>query len=294
MLQQIIENKLQQLHKPFKYTGKEFIMTTCLSPTHNEKHPSFSINVETGKGFCFACGYKVTKDFWITDEVDEEVERSIFYQRLKNKLITAEMTNGKYNIKDDVILPPKHSDISFLCKDNKYRGIPLDVYNKLEVYYCNVSKYKNRIVFPIKENERVVAFTTRTLENNSKVKYIHSKGFNSKEIIYPYKFNKNFVVLVEGVFDAITLYHLNIPVICNWGVALNYNQNKIAKLLKNSVDTIYIALDNDQAGIKATKQFLESDLNEYFEVKEGKQLYELKDFYKSKYKDINEWFESLS
>jgi len=300
MLRDVIEKKLQQLNKTYKQTGEGFFLSQCLNPTHKDSHPSFSINYNTGTGFCFTCGYKVDKNFWLNGEItinQSELERELLYQKLKTKLQNAELTEAEYIIETEIILPPKHSDISFLCKNNKYRGISLDTYNQFDIYYCKKGKYKERIIFPITKNNEPIAFTTRALYD-TKTKYIHSKGFQSKNVIYPYdildKSATNYVIIVEGVFDVLSAYELNIPAICNWGVALNFDENKVTELIKLGIETLYIVLDKDVAGVKATEQFKNSFLSEYFDIKFGFELDELKDYYQSDCKDLNEYLQRIN
>ncbi len=55
------------------------------------------------------------------------------------------------------------------------------------------------------------------------------------------------------------------------------------------METIYIALDNDEAGIEGTKMYMESSLKDFFELKLGFECPQLIDFYKSKEKDYNDF-----
>jgi len=285
MLKQIIEKKLQELNKEYKQTGDSFFLTTCLNPNHNDKKPSFSINIETGKAFCFTCGYSLDKEYWLNGVVEneEEIERQIKLNRLKNKIAKPE---NKSNHK--IILPPKSSDIV----DN-FRGISNELWKKLDCYICNIGKYKNRIVMPIKYNEEVKAFETRALNDSTQPKYLHSKGFDAKSIVYPYNLlkgsQKPYIVLVEGILDAISGWEINIPTIANFGVAKNVNMNKINTLLQLGIDTIYVALDKDEAGSKGSVELLSSLYSEYFEVKSGITLPDLKEYYKSNSKDLNDF-----
>jgi len=297
-LEKIIVNKLKQMNKPIKQTGKDFIMTTCLNPQHNEKNPSFSINIKSGRAKCFACGFTINKNYWFDNVNEEEIDRQIIYQTLKEKL---NQVDEYINDLDEIILPPKNLSIDILLDEsNKYRGIKKETFEKLNVYITTRGKYQNRLIFPIQYDGKNLAFETKSLEqelnlnNNFKGKYVHSKGFDSKTLIYPYnllkQMNKNYIVLVEGIFDAITGYELGIPTIANWGVALNFNNKKIATLYELGIDTIYLAFDKDQAGIKATNDYLKSYLSNYFDIKLGIELDELKDFYRSNYKDLNDFY----
>ena len=285
MLKQIIEKKLQELNKEYKQTGDSFFLTTCLNPNHNDKKPSFSINTETGKAFCFTCGYSLNKEYWLNGivEDEEEIERQIKLNKLKSK-ISKPINKSKHTI----VLPPKSSDIA----DN-FRGISNELWERLDCYICNTGKYKNRIVMPIKYDDKVLAFETRALNDNTQPKYLHSKGFDVKSMVYPYNLLKSsqkpYIVLVEGILDAISGWEINIPTISNFGVAKNVNMEKINTLLQLGIDTIYIALDKDEAGSKGSIDLLNSLYSSYFEVKLGVTLPDLKEFYKSNAKDLNDF-----
>lgn len=284
MFEQYIIPKLKALNKNFKKSGDNFLLSQCLSPNHLDKHNSFSINTETGFGHCFTCGYKVDKDFWIngkiSPEMKEEIERRSKYQALKEQLKNEEETLNP------VGLPFKDEE----CPEN-YRGLTKETIDKFKLYKCNTGKYKNRIIFPFLNEP---GFTSRTLEKNSRSKYLHNKGFNNKLILYPYSIlqeaKPNFVVLVEGIMDCISLWQDTIPSICNFGIANVFSNTKIGKLLECGVETIYVMFDEDKAGQEAKERILnDKKLKEYFEVKDAKELKVLEKYYKSDYKDFNEY-----
>ena len=289
MLRQIIEKKLQELGKKYKQTGDEWFLTTCLNPNHNDSKPSFHINFNSGFGKCFSCGYEVNKDYWLNGIVENEYEikRNVILNNIKKKLKKEEKETHQ------VILPPHNEDITF-----NYRGISKELWNKLDCYICRVGKYKNRIVIPIKYNNEVKAFETRALNDNMQPKYLHSKGFDVKSLIYPDNLlkenNKNYIILVEGIMDAISGWELNIPTIANFGVADNVNQEKIKKLIELGIDKIYITFDKDKAGAKGNIKMLKhSYYNKFFKVKLGIELKELQGFYKSNYKDLNDYLQNI-
>ncbi len=284
MLKSIIENKLQKLNKLYKQTGDEWFLTTCFSPQHNDTKPSFHINFNTGYGSCFACGFKVNKDYWLNGiiEDEEEMERQIRLNKLKEK-IEKEKTK-----KHQIVLPPKSGNIT-----NNFRGISNELWKELDCYICEVGKYKNRIVMPIKYLNKIKAFETRALNDNMQPKYLHSKGLDVKSLIYPYNLlyrsNFSYVILVEGIIDAISGWELGLPCISNFGVAQNVNMTKIKDLLSLGIETIYIALDKDKAGAEASVKLLNSLYKNYFDVKLGIELKELQAFYKSQAKDLNDY-----
>lgn len=294
-MEQIILNKLKTLDKKYTKSGSNYVLTTCLNPEHKDSHPSFSINTDTGFGFCFTCGFKVEKDFWGV-KLDKEMKRlNNISQWVADFYSYKEVKNTQTN----VILPPNSGKTLFEVLGKTWRGLDTYFLESLGIYYCDSGRYKNRLIFPFYYNNKLVAFSSRSLDSNEKLKYIHSYGFDSKALVYPYNYikqlNKDYVVLVEGVMDSLSLLSLGIPSIPNFGVAMNIGQQKIVTLLELGVSTIYIMLDRDEAGGKAMVEFLNNKkLKEYFEIKPAIQLDNIyvQKFYKTNVKDFSEFYEN--
>lgn len=288
MFLQYIENKLSLLNKTYKRTGDTFLLSQCINPLHDDTNGSFSINTDTGYAKCFACGYHVNKDYWVNGELSEddleELNRALKFKRLKEKLKNEEIGLT------EVGLPVNDSEVL-----EGYRGLSKETLSTFGIYECHTGRlYENRVIFPMFENKTPVAFTSRA-NYESNAKYLHSKGFNAKDTLYPFdilkKYKPSTVVLVEGIIDCITLWELGIPSFCNFGVAYNFSTEKISKLLKCGVEEIVVAFDKDEAGKKAQINIVkELEKLEEFKVTLG-ELYEpLSDFYNSEYKDINEYY----
>ncbi|MCD4653366.1 DNA primase [bacterium] len=126
-------------------------------------------------------------------------------------------------------------------------------------------RFRNRVMFPIREHRRgeIVAFGGRTLGDDP-AKYINSPDsaiYNKSKVLYGlYDARQEIrksreVFLVEGYFDRLALDKsgmLNSVAPC--GTSVTEAQ---IKLLKRSVQTIYMLFDADQAGIIAAKRALE-------------------------------------
>ncbi len=277
-----IYNKLKQLGKPSVPSGPNFILTTCLNPNHEDRHPSFSINLESGAGRCFSCGFAISSDYWNTGEMSEEeleeIERAQKYKKLK------ESYRQEEEKAPTIYLPPKDRDV-----ESGWRGLCQDTIDKLGIYVCDTGAYKNRVIFPMNNYYgNVVAFNTRAL-GDEKPKYKYSKGIKVNEIIYPMPAPTSYIVLVEGIIDAISMAQDGIPAIMNFGINNTIGKKKVGMLLALGVETIYIALDNDEAGNKGYQGYLESDLQEYFEIKRGEECKDLIQFYSSGEKDYNDF-----
>lgn len=118
--------------------------------------------------------------------------------------------------------------------------------------------FVSRITIPILQHGNVVGFGGRALTKNP-IKYLNSKDsniFKKKEVLYHFdealKLSPDrSLIVVEGFFDVIKAFQFNIKN----AVALmgtSFSINHIKKMKQSSLETIYLALDNDTAGQSAT------------------------------------------
>lgn len=132
--------------------------------------------------------------------------------------------------------------------------------------------FRDRVMFPIWDQMgQVVGFGGRALDNNHHAKYLNSREsflFNKKNILYGFHLAKahirerNAVFIVEGYMDQIAMYQAGFKnTIAIMGVGLSPH---MITMLKNLTQNIYLALDNDDAGMLAMQRlsplFLEQDL----------------------------------
>lgn len=122
--------------------------------------------------------------------------------------------------------------------------------------------FRHRILFPIWDHfGRPIGFTSRIIDPEHFPKYLNSSEsflFNKKTLLYGLHLAKkairehDFIIIVEGNMDQIILHNFGIKnTVAIMGVALGENSlNSILALTKN----IYLALDNDNAGIKAMQR----------------------------------------
>lgn len=122
--------------------------------------------------------------------------------------------------------------------------------------------FKKRLMFAIKDvKDRVIAFGGRALDD-SKPKYInspdtvcYSKGRNLYALDIAKKTEKDFLIMVEGYMDAISLHQRGIDnAVASLGTALTEKQGRLLKRYKSK---IIIGYDSDAAGQGATMRGLE-------------------------------------
>jgi len=132
--------------------------------------------------------------------------------------------------------------------------------------------FRFRLIFPIFNAEgKICGFAGRVLDN-SLPKYINSPQsliFDKSQILYGLNFSKEVIrekeeiILVEGYTDVMALYRAGIKnVVASMGTSLTPRQGR---LIKRYADRVFVAYDQDKAGITATLRsidlLLEADLD---------------------------------
>jgi DNA primase len=119
-------------------------------------------------------------------------------------------------------------------------------------------KYRDRIIFPIRNTRGlVIAFGGRLL-GDGQPKYLNSQDsrvFHKKDNLYALNLTRQDIakldqaILVEGYMDVISLYQNGVKnVTASLGTALTAEQ---AAIIKRYTSNVIIAYDSDQAGVKA-------------------------------------------
>lgn len=126
-----------------------------------------------------------------------------------------------------------------------------------------------QIVFPYRApSGSIISIWGRSLDENEKRKYLpftetqKATFFNLHEAL---RYDRKTLVIVEGYFDSLLSTALERPVVALGGA--NFTKNHIDTITKYKVQNIIFALDNDDAGKKATelaiKNLLKNKANTY-------------------------------
>lgn len=148
-------------------------------------------------------------------------------------------------------------------------------YSTCKTFHVSGVIFRNRY-----RNE--VSYTLRKTENGSYVR----KGFRVLQIgkIFPFGLSgtadSKVIAITEGAFDCLSLYTVGLPTISISGVA---NVKKVPLYLPQCCTDVVLALDNDEAGIRATEELREilrktKCYSHILRIGEGK--------------DINDWIQS--
>ena len=167
----------------------------------------------------------------------------------------------------------KKFQIGYSCNfDELYKALKSQGFNDEEIFESKLvlrakngmpnDAFKKRLMFPIKDvKDRVIAFGGRALDD-SKPKYINSpdticynKGRNLYALDVARKTDKDFLIMVEGYMDAVSLHQRGVDnVVASLGTALTEKQGRLLKRYKSK---IVIGYDADGAGQAATMRGLE-------------------------------------
>lgn len=171
---------------------------------------------------------------------------------------------------------PNNWDTSFKFLQKK--GFSADTLVNVGLIKKSTNKYydafRGRITIPlINEKNELVGFSGRDIVGNDP-KYLNTKEtdlFKKSKFLFNLNNAKveikkqKYVLVVEGIFDAITPYIKGIKnVVASQGTALTTDQ---IKLIKRYTDTAVLLFDNDAAGSEATIRGIELAQNNGIMVK---------------------------
>ena len=180
------------------------------------------------------------------------------------------LTNHETLITDRVAqIESKHA-LRFL----KSRGITVEDIIKYNIGFCKEGKYGHRIIIPSYDNNRKLNyFIARDYKGETPQKYKNPPVAAKDVIGFELYINWDApIILVEGMFDALTIKRNVIPL---FGKVIH--GKLMEKLVKSSVDRIYIALDQDarRDALKQAEMLMSYGKEIYLVEMEGKDANEI-------------------
>lgn len=152
--------------------------------------------------------------------------------------------------KFDIVETPTTPAIRNFLRHRRYNAEKL-----IDKYDLRGDGYK--LVIPIYYNGSIVSYQTRDVREKFYIGCANDKSIiNYKDILYPLDYcTKDYVVVVEGIFDA---YRLGDNAVCTFGTSHTKAQ---ATLLSNRFKKVVIMFDNErEAQKKAKKLGIELDM----------------------------------
>jgi DNA primase len=215
---------------------------------------------------CWACGFKGKKIAQIFKQVLASPEKMAELRAI----VKTETSDREYAVEEKLSLPKEFKPLVNIQQSDilgrhaltyiKSRGVTEEDILKYNIGYCTSGNYGKMVIIPSYDEDGTLNyFTGRSFEKESKVKYRNPSV--SRDII-PFELFINWdlpFILCEGPFDAIAIKRNAIPLL-----GKNIQSKLMRKIVKSSVDKIYIALDKDAQ--KQALSFCEQLMNEGKEV----------------------------
>jgi DNA primase len=248
-----------------------WLQMRCPFPEHDDKKPSFSINVESLAYNCYVCGkgnwFKLCKKLgwkdWESDDVLVGVTPAADWNNAMKLLYSNDNKKEVY-----VALKPKNKKIvdgdkfyNYLKGRNLVKAI-----KTFNIRCCTDwdenygSIYKNRITIPVHDldGKNIIWYEGRSIVDDKKVlKYYRPDGVEKTRLLFNYhnakKSGSKKIIIAEGILHAIQLWLWGYVGVCTFGAGISLDQLEL--LLE--FDEIYICFDIDKAGIKAYDELKE-------------------------------------
>ena len=267
LLDKVLKSRGQSLKKNNEYMW--------WSPFVSHHKPKLQVNIQTGKWHCWVSNqgghnlYQLFKkvgagyqDFKLLYQLLGETS---FYQKdtdKKSEVIQLPQEMKLLSDKKDTSIIKEHA-LRFLRK----RGITSEDIKRYNLGYCSEGVYQNRIIIP-------------SYDSIGKLNYFVGRDFYASTLKYKnppipkdvigFDLYVNWslpIILVEGVFDAMSIKNNSIPLFGKTILPKLYG-----KIIENKVKDIFIILDSDafDDAIQITEKFVNEGISVNFVKLDGK------------------------
>lgn len=248
-------NVKEVLHKhnlEYKLATKDYIIR-CVSPEHDDIHPSCHVDKLTGVFHCWSCGFSGDIYAHFEENTPSFINRKVEF--LKKKIIKLLWSK------------PLEIPLDASMVTHEFRGISGLTLAQFEAFTSEDKDLdmEGRIIFPIRDIEgEIILFVGRYMYSDLSPKY---KYFPEHVEIPLYPeipiIKDGSIILVEGIFDMLNLWDKGLQniVFCS-GVNLGLVKKKV-KQARNidrllpykyqGVNTLHILYDGDKAGRQSAK-----------------------------------------
>lgn len=228
-------------------------------PYHDDHEPSFGIDTKEGGFNCFTCGETGTFGdllFYLGIESDFEEVDAMSEGEWKDVVESLDSRVGKklrWPGEDIKVRSPYEERAP--QKYAKYledeRFLPTHAVVRFEMGWN--PKEQDRILIPVRslKGDQVIWIERRRIDGG-KPKYWRPKGTKKEFALYGYSDIRrhNWVVVTEGIFDAIALGARGLPTVCCFGGFSDFQRNALIKRF----DVLFICFDGDSAGRQKSRE----------------------------------------
>ena len=181
----------------------------ALCPFHDDRNPSFSINLETGLAFCFGCGYKgnIVKVYADINKIDEkqaykELIQHYLSDKRAHKKVVSERKHIYCNLDGNILyrkIVYKYNDGSKSANFERYEdGKWIRGLNGIKQIPYNLKALDNPVIY-ISESEKDIDYL-----NKLGFSGISSGGANNARVFKPFleQFQNKHIVILTHNDDA--------------------------------------------------------------------------------------------
>ena len=265
LLDKVLKSRGQSLKKNNEYMW--------WSPFITHHKPKLQVNVQTGKWHCWVSNQGGHNLFQLFKRVGATKPD---YQSLSKLLGETIFVKQDVPGQQDIRLPDEYKSLSephtSIIRDHallflKKRGITSEDIKRYNIGYCTEGEYQNRIIVPsYDEHGKLNYFVGRDFYAST-LKYKNPPI--SKDIIgFDLYVNWSLpIILVEGVFDAMSVKNNSVPLFGKTILPKLYQ-----KIVEKKVKDIFIVLDSDafDDAIQMTEKFVNEGINVNFVKLNGK------------------------
>jgi len=266
LLDKVLSSRGQSLSKSNEYM--------YWSPFVNHHKPKLQVNIQTGKWHCWVSNQGGHNFYQLFKKVNANQSQ---FKELTELLGDKPYFESKENDagKADIILPKEFKSLSephnSITKDHallflKNRGIGKEDIIRYNLGYCSEGPYMNRIIIPSYDSAGKLNYFVGRDFYKSTLKY-KNPPFPKDVIGFDLYVNWSLpIILVEGVFDAISIKNNSIPL---FGKTILPELEK--KITEKRVNSIFIVLDGDafNDAIQMVEKFTDNGISVNFVKLDG-------------------------
>lgn len=236
------------------------LVALCPNPQHADTSPSWSINMNTGKHFCFSCGFGGSFQ-WLVQIVNGmragEASAWIKTQKIRVGLepVESEATEVQKILEADLW----EFDEPPLLERETRGAISAEACEKLEILWWDKHKMW---VFILRDpwTDRVIGYQTKGTGENSHIVDNYPPRMKKASTVFGYRHLKStgdsgLVVVLENPLKTAMVYDAGYErVVATCGSS--FTDYQVNDLLWPVADEVILMLDNDPAGHKAMQRFI--------------------------------------
>lgn len=272
----------------YEVRGNELV-SSC--PFHEDKTPSFFFNRIKKIGVCFGCGKSVNLWSLVKELTGQSLIKFLDIKEYSKTKIAYNQSLAKFKSKKEKALKKikeeakSFEEFEIIAKKENPLEVPIakdycvsrnitqEDISKYEIFYIEDgyvgdTRYKKRLVIPIRNNKGIiVAYEGRDVTRKDKKKCIYNYGskigstiFNWDKIDYSKR-----IIWVEGILDVLQVEKA-LPqeqVSSFFGIQLTNKQKDIVKLFNETI----LMLDSDSGGERGINNITEFLDDQFFVAK---------------------------